>query len=160
MACSLVGKSRKQAQIEKKNRNPVAIVACDWKHNQRSSWPVWWALPNLLKLLHENQATSSVIVIGRSFSSIILYFFGHCFVKKNDRHSNSHKWCNPSPSQNATVRARKGDTLLSIPLALAATLRVLFHSRTKPLAIKDLLHEHQALPDWITSSFQKFYWEG
>ena len=118
------------------------------------------ALPNLLKLLHENQATSSVIVIGKSFSSIILYFFGHCFVKKNDRHSNSHKWCNPSPSQNATVRARKGDTLLSIPLALAATLRVLFHSRTKPLAIKDLLYEHQALPDWIPSSFQKFYWEG
>jgi len=55
--------------------------------------------------------------------------------------------CSPSPQQHAAVRARRGDTLMHIPLPLAVTLRVLFHSHTKPSSIRDLLREHKVVPD-------------
>ena len=70
---------------------------------------------------------------------------GHCFVKKLvDTHTNG---CNPAPAQHAAVLARRGGTWLNIPLPLLVTLRVLFQSRTKPSAIRDLLREHRAVPD-------------
>ena len=37
--------------------------------------------------------------------------------------------------------------MLNIPLLLLVTLRVLFQSQTKPSAIRELLHEHRAVPD-------------
>ena len=36
---------------------------------------------------------------------------------------------------------------MHIPLPLAVTLRVLFHSHTKPSSIRDLLQEHKVVPD-------------
>ena len=68
-----------------------------------------------------------------------------CYVKKlHAVHSNG---CNPTPAQHAAVRARLGQNSLSIPISLAVTLRVLFHARTKPSAIRDMLREHKVVPD-------------
>ena len=76
---------------------------------------------------------------------ITVKYDSECFVKKLVAvHTNG---CNPSPAQTAAVRARWGNTLVHIILALAVTFRVLLHSRAKPSVIRDLLREHKAVPD-------------
>ena len=143
MKCSLAGKSRKQAMVEK-TKNPLA--SCGMKSRSKKQLDQCSDSSSHKPTLIAPRKTSS-LKVDCNWEVVIKMDpeAGHCFVKKLvDIHTNG---CDPSPMQNAAVRARKGQTMISIPLPLAVTLRVLFNSRTKPSAIRDLLREHHAVPD-------------
>ena len=132
MTCSLGGQSRKQKAVASTG-DASALFKKKSKTEMKASEP-------------KGRASSS-LKCGCEWEITVKYDpeSQHCFVKKLLAvHTNG---CNPSPAQTAAVRARRGNTLAHIPLALAVTLRVLLHSRTKPSAIRDLLREHKAVPD-------------
>ena len=132
MGCSLGGKSKKNIQILKTG-NLQALCGEKSKAKAKDSVKI-------------PRKTSS-LKVGCCWRIVVksLPEKQYCQVKELvDIHSNG---CSPSPQQHAAVRARRGDTLMHIPLPLAVTLRVLFHSHTKPSSIRDLLREHKVVPD-------------
>ena len=139
MRCSLGGQSLKQIAVAK---TQTQSVTCGKKYQGKLSKPDW---NNTMQYVVPRKSSSLKVDCAWEVTVKFDPLAGDCYVKKLvDEHTNG---CNPSPVQHAAVRARTGQTYLNIPLALAVTLRVLFQSRTKPSAIRDLLREHKSVPD-------------
>lgn len=90
---------------------------------------------------------SSSLKCGCDWAVTVRYFPEEACCRVTKYSADHTNGCRITPAQHAAVRARRGDTYKTIPLALAVTLRCLLRSRAKPTAIRNLIWEHKVIPD-------------